>query len=460
MNELKTLQAKGFKIVSNWQECNSKSIFFLNTLNLEDFDKYQKLAIKKKCTHIIVNSYIKKLNEIRNIKYYYINVQKDLFKIRKTFFTIGKLKIIFLTGTNGKTSIAYGSHLLFSLNGISSCYLGTIGFFINGKKIKNLPNTTPSYLQLSSLLHEAEKQKIKYAFIEASSIGFKEGRLGDLKFDLCYLTNLQSDHLDYHKNIKNYHQSKIDMINLHSKTYSKLLIQDKNIKKKFSNFKNKNKFLDDFIKHYKINIERKKFNSFSIKTSFKNYSINTINDFMIKNFISMLHIYFVFHKKLPQKINSKIFPDGRSQIIYNKNKKVILVDYAHTKEAFENLLSNLPKDIDHKIIIFGCGGDRDKTKRTKMAKIASKYTDIQIITDDNPRNENPSDIRRILIESSSNPLEIPSRKKAIERGVKLLKIKKGLLIIAGKGHENSQIYKDKIFTFNDRLVAKSYAKYL
>ena len=129
-------------------------------------------------------------------------------------------------------------------------------------------------------------------------------------------------------------------------------------------------------------------------------------------------------------------------------------------KAFENLLSNLPKDIDHKIIIFGCGGDRDKTKRTKMAKIASKYTDIQIITDDNPRNENPSDIRRILVESSSNPLEIPSRKKAIEKGIKLLKTKKGLLIIAGKGHENIQVYKDKNFTFNDRLVAKSYAKYL
>ena len=97
---------------------------------------------------------------MRNIKYYYINVQKDLFKIKKTFFAISKLKIIFLTGTNGKTSIAYGSHLLFSLNGMASCYLGTIGFFINGKKIKNLPNTTPSYLQLSSLIHDAEKQKI------------------------------------------------------------------------------------------------------------------------------------------------------------------------------------------------------------------------------------------------------------------------------------------------------------
>ena len=95
-----------------------------------------------------------------------------------------------------------------------------------------------------------------------------------------------------------------------------------------------------------------------------------------------------------------------------------------------------------------------------MAKIASKYTDIQIITDDNPRNENPSDIRSILIDHSSNPLEIPSRKKAIEKGVKLLKINKGILIIAGKGNENNQIYKDKIFTFNDRLVAKTYAKSL
>ena len=460
MNKLKILQAKGFKIVSNWQECTSKSIFFLNTMNLEDFNKYQKLAIKKKCAHIIVNSSIKKHNEIINTNYYYINPRKDLFKLKKIFFTKNKLKIIFLTGTNGKTSIAYGSHLLFSLNGTPSCYLGTIGFFINGNKIKNLSNTTPSYLELSSLLHKAAKQQIKYAFIEASSIGFKEGRLGDLKFDLCYLTNLQSDHLDYHKNIKNYHQSKIDMIKIHSKVNSKLLIQDKNIKRKFSNFKNKNKFLDDFIKDQKISIVRKKFSSYVIKTNLKNYSINTINDFMIKNFTSMLHIYYVLNKKLPQKIKNKIFPDGRSQIIYNKNNRIILIDYAHTKEAFENLLSNLPIDLEHKIIIFGCGGDRDKSKRSKMAKIASKYTDIQIITDDNPRNENPSNIRRILFENSSNPIEIPSRKKAIERGFKLLKNKKGLLIIAGKGHENIQIYKNKKLTFNDYQVAKSYAKYL
>jgi UDP-N-acetylmuramyl tripeptide synthase len=159
-------------------------------------------------------------------------------------------------------------------------------------------------------------------------------------------------------------------------------------------------------------------------------------------------------------MSTKIFPDGRSEIIHKKNNMIILVDYAHTKEAFENLLSNLPKDTLHKIIIFGCGGNRDKSKRAKMAKVASKYTDIQIITDDNPRNENPSSIRKILCQNSSNYIEIPSRQRAIERGVKLLKKKKGLLVIAGKGHENIQIYKNKIFPFNDRKVAKSYAKSL
>ena len=135
MNDLRILHSKGFKIVSNWQDCTSKSILFLNTHNSEKFEKYQKLAFKKKCIHIITNSSIKNHHKIKSIIYYYINDQKDLFKFKKIFFSKNKLKIIFLTGTNGKTSIAYGTHLLFSINGISSCYLGTIGFFINGNKV-------------------------------------------------------------------------------------------------------------------------------------------------------------------------------------------------------------------------------------------------------------------------------------------------------------------------------------
>jgi len=460
LKELKELYSKGYKLVTNWQECSSKSIFFLNTLNLENFNKYQKLAIKKNCTHIIFNSSLTKYIKNKNTNYHSLNIEKDLFKLKKIFFVTKKLKIIFITGTNGKTSIAYGAHLLSFINNRSSCYIGTIGFYINGRKIKNLSNTTPSFMELASLLNVAANQKTKYAFIETSSIGFKEGRLGNLKYDLCYLTNLQSDHLDFHKNIKNYHQSKIDMINTHSKINSNILVQDKNIYKKISKFRYRIEFLDDFTKSQEINLIKKNYYSYLVKTKNRNYSINTMHDFMIQNFLSMLHIFFKLHKKFPEKVNTKIFPDGRSEIIYKKNNMIILVDYAHTKEAFENLLSNLPRDELHKIIIFGCGGNRDKSKRSKMAKVASKYTDIQIITDDNPRNENPSSIRKTLCQNSSNYIEIPSRQRAIERGVKLLKKKKGLLVIAGKGHENIQIYKNKIFKFNDRKVAKSYAKSL
>jgi UDP-N-acetylmuramyl tripeptide synthase len=250
------------------------------------------------------------------------------------------------------------------------------------------------------------------------------------------------------------------MINTHSKINSNILVQDKNIYKKISKFRYRIEFLDDFSKSQEINLINKNYYSYLVKTKNRNYSINTMHDFMIQNFLSMLHIFFKLHKKFPEKVNTKIFPDGRSEIIYKKNNMIILVDYAHTKEAFENLLSNLPRDELHKIIIFGCGGNRDKSKRSKMAKVASKYTDIQIITDDNPRNENPSSIRKTLCQNSSNYIEIPSRQRAIERGVKLLKKKKGLLVIAGKGHENIQIYKNKIFKFNDRKVAKSYAKSL
>ena len=223
----------------------------------------------------------------------------------------------------------------------------------------------------------------------------------------------------------------------------------------------------DLLKNIKQFPDNSLFKQLGIDTNdevemFKNYT-NAQKIFNKKDSIRFLKTHSCFFNNKKFQFTDRHNTLGVIYIV--RDPRNIVTSYAHhfqttPEQAFENLLSNLPKEIDHKIIIFGCGGDRDKTKRAKMAKIASKYTDIQIITDDNPRNENPSDIRKILIKFSSNPLEIPSRKKAIERGVRLLKINKGLLIIAGKGHENNQIYKNKIFTFNDRLVAKSYAKYI
>ncbi len=171
-------------------------------------------------------------------------------------------------------------------------------------------------------------------------------------------------------------------------------------------------------------------------------------------------VYNTIIKKFPLKINKSIFPPGRSEIIYNKKNKVIIIDYAHSQDAYENLLKKLPLLNMNIIIIYGCGGERDKTKRQQIAKVVSKYTNLQIITDDNPRNEDPSIIRKTLIKHSSNPIEIPNRRKAIKFGISYIKKNDGILIIAGKGHEETQTYKNKSYLFNDKVISSNYAKYL
>ena len=170
-------------------------------------------------------------------------------------------------------------------------------------------------------------------------------------------------------------------------------------------------------------------------------------------------IYHNITKQFPSKISNTLFPPGRSEIIFNKKNKVIIIDYAHSKDAYENLLKELPSN-KNIIIVYGCGGDRDKTKRPQIAKVISKYTNLQIITDDNPRSEDPVKIRKTLIEHSFNPIEVPNRRNAIKSGISYIKKNEGILIIAGKGHEDTQTYKDKNYIFNDRVISSNYAKNL
>ena len=456
LNELKK---KGYKIQTNWQDCNKKSIFLFNSKDNTKFINFTELALKKKCKFIICNVKFQKIIKQTTNKYFYFKKKKDLENIAKIFYNFNNLKIVFITGTNGKTSIAYGANKLFNMNKIKSCYIGTLGFFINSKKIKKLNNTTPSYFEILNLLQIANKNKVKYVFIEISSIGYSEGRIGNLKYSSCILTNLKSDHLDYHKNIKNYHLAKINLIKKHKLNDAILFIQDDNLKNKFNRF-NKVETQSNFLSKNKISISQNKFNKFQISTAHKSYNIETFNDYMIKNIVTIMMVYNKFTKKFPIKINSSLFPPGRSEIIYNKKNKVIIIDYAHSKDAYENLLNKFYLFDKNIIIIYGCGGDRDKTKRSQIAKVVSKYTNLQIITDDNPRNEDPATIRKTLIQHSSNPIEVPNRREAIKFGIKYIKKNDGILIIAGKGHEEIQTYKEKSYILNDKVVSSNYAKNL
>ena len=453
------LKDKGYKIVTNWQECNKKSIFLLNSNNNSKFIDYKKLAIKKNCKFIICNIKFKKDIKQNLINYFFYKNQKDLQNISKIFYNINKLKIIFVTGTNGKTSIAYGANKLFNINSIKSCYIGTLGFYINSKKIKKLNNTTPSYFELLNLLQIANDNYVKFVFMEVSSIGYSSGRIGNLMYNYAILTNLESDHLDYHKNIKNYHLAKVNLIKNHKLKNSILFIQDDKLKNKFKSFKSKLFTQDKFLSSQKISVTQKKNDKFQISTNNFLFNISSFNNFMVKNIITILMIYHNITKQFPLKISNSLFPPGRSEIIFNKKNKVIMIDYAHSKDAYENLLKELPSN-KNIIIVYGCGGDRDKTKRPQIAKVISKYTNLQIITDDNPRREDPAMIRKTLIEHSFNPIEVPNRRKAIKIGISYIKKNEGILIIAGKGHEDTQTYKDKNYIFNDRVISSNYAKNL
>ena len=457
--KLNKLKKQGYKIVTNWQECSKKSIFLFDNSNYTKFINYEKLAIKKNCKYIICNIKFKKKIKDASIKYFFYKNKKDLEDIAKIFYNFHNLKIIFVTGTNGKTSIAYGANRLFNENKIKSCYIGTLGFFINSKMIKKLVNTTPSYFETLNLLQIAQNNFVKYIFIEISSIGYCEGRIGNLNYNFCVLTNLKSDHLDYHKNLRNYHLAKINLIKNHKMNNSILFIQDDNLKNKFKSYNN---LITQgyFLSKNKISIVQKKFDKFVISIKDNSYNIETVNDYMIKNIITILMVYKKIVRKLPLKFNKTLFPPGRSEIIHNKKNETIIIDYAHSKDAYENLLNKLPSLNKNIIIIYGCGGNRDKTKRSQIAKVVSKYTNLQIITDDNPRNEDPAIIRKTLLKHSSNAIEVPNRKEAIKLGVKYIKKYKGILIIAGKGHEDTQTYKEKNYIFNDKLISSNYAKNL
>ena len=456
MKDLINLKKKNYKIDVNWQDLTKKSIFFLNTNNKKNFIKFQKYAIKKNCEYIICTDKFKN-EKVSKLIYFYFKNKEELYKIAKLFFKPLKLKLVFITGTNGKTSVAYGTHQLMTLNKFKSCYIGTLGFYINSKKIQNLKNTTPSFYEILILLSHAERLKLRYAFIEASSIGYNEGRLGYLKYNYCLLTNLKSDHLDYHGNISNYHKSKLNIINNHYKKNSKILIQDKIDNKKLDKIQNETLLQDNFINKYKFKIIEKN-RYFEVISKHRTYKISTFNNFVINNTISIIFLYFSILKKWPKIFTSKIYAKGRAEIVHEEKGAIIMVDYAHSADAFENLLTSVPNYYKNKIVLYGCGGDRDITKRPKIAKTVSKYSSLQLITDDNPRNENPKSIRDTLLRNSKNAISIANREKAIKYGVKLIKKKGGILVVAGKGHENTQIIKNKINKFSDQLIIKKYAK--
>lgn len=363
---------------------------------------------------------------------------------------IDNLKLIGITGTNGKTTTCYLIYQMLNMIGIKTCYIGTIGFYINDK-VYSLDNTTPSIDLLYNMLDYAYEQKVEVVVMEVSSHALKQERIYGLLYDAIGVTNITLDHLDYHKTIDDYISSKKKLLKLTKNKKICILNAKDRYYKKFINMDNNNLIIGKDIKINKIisNID-KTYIEISQDKEIKNFAIKLVGDFNVYNFIMAWQIV----TKLGYNISKeKLFlleePKGRMQKVIYKDK-VIFIDYAHTPDAMLNVLKTVRKIKSKGIVtIVGCGGNRDKTKRSIMAKIACKYSNHVVFTNDNPRDEDEKDIINDMLCGAKGIYEvIYNRFDAIEKGISLLDNNK-ILIILGKGHEEYQIIKGKKYYFSD-----------
>ena len=394
------------------------------------------------------------------------NVRKLLSELSYKITKNKPKNLIAVTGTNGKSSIADFYFQLLNLSNKKVASIGTLGIRTKNN-LKNVSNTTLDPIGLSKILNDLKKQRIDNVILEASSHGLKQNRLDGLKFNTAIFTNLSHDHLDYHKTFNDYLKSKLYLFEKLLKSRGNIITDSqipeyKNLKKISLN----NKFNLQVLSkgNNGINIYSHKFKDdkqiIVITHNQKNYKLQTdlIGRIQLKNlFMAMLaakksNLKFDKIVKLASRVKSV---SGRFEKIGTlKNKSKVILDYAHTPDALNTCLSNLKEQFENKriFIVFGCGGNRDKDKRPIMGKIANQYCDRVYLTDDNPRDENPQKIRLAIKKTidKTKIFEIASRSKAIHKAI--FDLNTGdILVIAGKGHEQTQDYGKFVNKFSDRL---------
>ena len=353
------------------------------------------------------------------------------------------------------------------LNSKKVASIGTLGVKFKNK-IKPLSNTTLDPIQLRAILKRLKKEKIDNVILEASSHGLKQNRLDGLLFNIGIFTNLTHDHLDYHKTLKDYLNSKLYLFQKLIKKKG-CVITDAKIPqaKKIENIVIKNKLNLSLIFNKSKGIDlishrfedEKQFIGISYRNKKYNFELNLIGKIQVKNILMAILAANKSNLKFEKIINviNKIKSvEGRLEKIGKiKNNSKVILDYAHTPEALELALINLKEQFPNSNVnlLFGCGGNRDFKKRPIMGKISQKYSNKIYLTDDNPRYEEPSKIRKEIKKGIKNFKieEIPSRKNAIYKAIQDLN-SGDILLVAGKGHEKIQDYGKKKFYFSDKKI--------
>jgi murE/murF fusion protein len=445
-------------------QIKKNNIFFAIKGNKIDGNDFISSAISNGAKIVVTE---KKINGIKNgILFIHSNNTRKL--LAEVSFKINNKipnNIIAVTGTNGKSSIADFYYQILDLNNKKVASIGTLGIKTRKYK-KNLSNTTIDPIQLSKILNKLKKQNINNVIMEASSHGLSQNRLDGLLFDTGIFTNLSQDHLDYHKNTKNYLKAKLYLFEKLIKKRGNIItneqipefkkIKDIAINKNlnlFSLLDKKNEF--QFLSH------QYEGESQLLEIKYKNL-IHKIKLNLIGK-VQILNILMAVIASIKSSINIKdilsVIPkiksvEGRFEKVGKiKNNSKVILDYAHTPDALKTCLTNIKEQFPGKKItlVFGCGGNRDQNKRAKMGKIADLFSDKIYLTDDNPRLEQPSKIRKDIKKGikKQKVLEFSNRAKAIAEAIKHLNTGE-ILLVAGKGHEKVQEIGLKKVFFSDK----------
>ena len=452
------------------RKCVNGSLFVAHNGTQVDGHNYIDKAIENGAKAVVCEELPKKLAEdVCFIQV--INSSVALGKIASAYydFPSKKLKLIGVTGTNGKTSIVTLLYELVRNLGIKAGLLSTIKIMLDDKEI-NASHTTPDAVQINKYLSEMLILGCEYAFMEVSSHAVDQNRIVGLNFTGAVFTNLTHDHLDYHQTFANYRDAKkkffdqlspeaFALVNLDDKNGS-IMLQNSKAKKSSYAVKNMAAYMTKALEYDMLGTHLI-IDNIEIWTQF-------VGKFNVSNILAVYAVASLLNFDKTEVLTSisALKPvKGRFESMMCCSNKMVIVDYAHTPDALENVLETINdlRQLDAQIYtVFGAGGDRDKSKRSEMGAVAEKFSDKIIITSDNPRTEDPSAIiediyNGISKEAAIKVLKIADRAEAIK--VALMMSKSGdIVLIAGKGHEDYQEINGVKHHFDDKEIVLEFDK--
>lgn len=380
-----------------------------------------------------------------------------------------KLKVIGITGTNGKTTSTFMMKSVLEAAGYKVGLIGTISNYIGNRKIPS-HRTTPESLELQKLFKDMVDDGVSYCVMEVSSHSLYLDRVYGVKFAQAIFTNLTQDHLDFHKTFEKYYDAKIilfknaksSIINIDDE-YGERVYRDSNGTKITYSI---DKTSDICAKNIHMHSRGVSFDV-TYKNRMVHINLNIPGKYNVMNALGSMGACLeegISIDIVKKGLENMLCVPGRCEIVtqnYNLGYEVI-VDYAHTPDGLENILKTAKEFTKGKLIsVFGCGGDRDNTKRPIMGKIGTELSDLAVITSDNPRTEDPMSIIKEIVDGiqKDNYIVVENRKDAIKKAMELAQ-KDDVIVVAGKGHEDYQILKDKTIHFDEREVIAEIVKEL